>query len=173
MGTQTPTREGAVLLTPADAARLAKVSRDTIYREIDRGTLPPSTPAVSSSSIRTTSAAGWKGRMNVTKPAPDPDTVAADARRAADVNARFAAIAKDAQPNNERIIELARELHELLDQWRSLLAGAEQVNRDRWGSPRYARASMPNSQHVEEVRKWVRTMRSRRGRGSGLWMAAK
>jgi excisionase family DNA binding protein len=40
MSTQTPTREGAVLLTPADAARLAKVSRDTIYREIDRGSLP-------------------------------------------------------------------------------------------------------------------------------------
>jgi excisionase family DNA binding protein len=40
MSTQTPTRDDAVLLTPADAARLAKVSRDTIYREIDRGTLP-------------------------------------------------------------------------------------------------------------------------------------
>jgi excisionase family DNA binding protein len=39
MSTQTPTRDGAVLLNPADAARLAKVSRDTIYREIDRGTL--------------------------------------------------------------------------------------------------------------------------------------
>jgi hypothetical protein len=39
MNTQTPTRDGAVLLTPADAPRLAKVSRDTIYREIDRGAL--------------------------------------------------------------------------------------------------------------------------------------
>jgi excisionase family DNA binding protein len=39
MSTQTPTRDGAVMLTPADAARLAKVSRDTIYREIDRGSL--------------------------------------------------------------------------------------------------------------------------------------
>jgi excisionase family DNA binding protein len=39
MSTQSPTRTGAVLLTPADAARLAKVSRDTIYREIDRGSL--------------------------------------------------------------------------------------------------------------------------------------
>jgi excisionase family DNA binding protein len=40
MSTQTPTRDGAVLLTPTDAARLAKVSRDTIYREIERGALP-------------------------------------------------------------------------------------------------------------------------------------
>ena len=40
MSTQTPTRDGAVLLTPSDAARLAKVSRDTIYREIERGALP-------------------------------------------------------------------------------------------------------------------------------------
>jgi putative molybdopterin biosynthesis protein len=39
MNTQTPTRDGKVLLTPADAAQLAKVSRDTIYREIDRGEL--------------------------------------------------------------------------------------------------------------------------------------
>jgi excisionase family DNA binding protein len=39
MSTQTPTRNGTVLLTPADAARLANVSRDTIYREIDRGSL--------------------------------------------------------------------------------------------------------------------------------------
>jgi excisionase family DNA binding protein len=29
-----------VLLTPADAARVANVSRDTIYREIERGALP-------------------------------------------------------------------------------------------------------------------------------------
>jgi excisionase family DNA binding protein len=40
MSTQTPTRDGSVPLTPADAARLANVSRDTIYREIDRGALP-------------------------------------------------------------------------------------------------------------------------------------
>jgi excisionase family DNA binding protein len=39
MSTQTPRRDGSVLLTPADAARLANVSRDTIYREIDRGAL--------------------------------------------------------------------------------------------------------------------------------------
>jgi excisionase family DNA binding protein len=39
MSTQTPTRDGTVLLTPADAARVANVSRDTIYREIDRGAL--------------------------------------------------------------------------------------------------------------------------------------
>ena len=40
MNMQTPTREGTVLLSPADAARMAQVSRDTIYREIDRGELP-------------------------------------------------------------------------------------------------------------------------------------
>jgi excisionase family DNA binding protein len=40
MNTQTPTRDGIVLLTPADAAQLANVSRDTIYREIARGELP-------------------------------------------------------------------------------------------------------------------------------------
>ncbi len=40
MSTQTPTRDAVVLLTPADAASLARVSRDTIYREIERGTLP-------------------------------------------------------------------------------------------------------------------------------------
>jgi putative molybdopterin biosynthesis protein len=39
MSTQTPTRDGSVLLSPTDAARLAQVSRDTIYREIDRGEL--------------------------------------------------------------------------------------------------------------------------------------
>jgi hypothetical protein len=31
MSTQTRTRDGVVLLTPADAAKLAKVSRDTIW----------------------------------------------------------------------------------------------------------------------------------------------
>jgi excisionase family DNA binding protein len=40
MVTQAPIRDGTVLLTPADAARLANVSRDTIYREISRGELP-------------------------------------------------------------------------------------------------------------------------------------
>jgi putative molybdopterin biosynthesis protein len=40
MSTQTPTRDDSVLLSPADAARLANVSRETIYREIDRGELP-------------------------------------------------------------------------------------------------------------------------------------
>ena len=40
MVTQTPTRDGTVLLTPADAAHVANVSRETIYREIDRGVLP-------------------------------------------------------------------------------------------------------------------------------------
>jgi putative molybdopterin biosynthesis protein len=40
MSTQTPTRDATVLLSPADAARMAQVSRDTIYREIDRGALP-------------------------------------------------------------------------------------------------------------------------------------
>lgn len=40
MSTQTPTRDRTILLSPADAARLAQVSRDTIYREIERGALP-------------------------------------------------------------------------------------------------------------------------------------
>jgi excisionase family DNA binding protein len=40
MSTQTPTRDGTVLLTATDAARLASVSREPIYREIERGTLP-------------------------------------------------------------------------------------------------------------------------------------
>jgi putative molybdopterin biosynthesis protein len=40
MSTHTPTWDGTVLLSPADAARLAQVSRETIYREIDRGELP-------------------------------------------------------------------------------------------------------------------------------------
>ena len=40
MSTQTATRDGTVLLSPADAAKLANVSRETIYREIDRGELP-------------------------------------------------------------------------------------------------------------------------------------
>ena len=40
MATQTPTRDVTVLLTPANAAHMAQVSRETIYREIDRGALP-------------------------------------------------------------------------------------------------------------------------------------
>ena len=40
MSTQAPTRDGTVLLTPADAARLANVSRDRIYREVERGAIP-------------------------------------------------------------------------------------------------------------------------------------
>ena len=40
LSTHTATRDGTVLLSPADAARLAQVSRDTIYREIERGQLP-------------------------------------------------------------------------------------------------------------------------------------
>jgi putative molybdopterin biosynthesis protein len=40
MSTQTSTRDGTVLLTQAGAARVANVSRDTIYREIERGALP-------------------------------------------------------------------------------------------------------------------------------------
>jgi putative molybdopterin biosynthesis protein len=39
MNTQTPSRNGTVLLTPADAAQLAQVSKDTVYREIARGEL--------------------------------------------------------------------------------------------------------------------------------------
>lgn len=41
MSTQTPTSNGTVLLTPADAARVANVSRDTIYREIERAKVVP------------------------------------------------------------------------------------------------------------------------------------
>jgi excisionase family DNA binding protein len=40
MRTRTPTRDGNILLTPADAARIANVSKDTIYREVQRGALP-------------------------------------------------------------------------------------------------------------------------------------
>jgi putative molybdopterin biosynthesis protein len=39
MSTQTPTPDGTVLLTPAEVARLAAISRKTVYREIDRGEL--------------------------------------------------------------------------------------------------------------------------------------
>ena len=40
MSTHTATCEGTVPLSPADAARLAQVPRDTVYREIERGQLP-------------------------------------------------------------------------------------------------------------------------------------
>jgi hypothetical protein len=46
-------RNGTVLLFPADAARMAQVSRDTIYREIDRGSCPP---AMLGANCRSTSA---------------------------------------------------------------------------------------------------------------------
>jgi putative molybdopterin biosynthesis protein len=39
MSTQTPTPDGTVLLTPADVAQVAKVSRETVYREVARGEL--------------------------------------------------------------------------------------------------------------------------------------
>jgi excisionase family DNA binding protein len=39
MSMQTPTRDGTVLLSPADVARRASVSVATIYREVDRGEL--------------------------------------------------------------------------------------------------------------------------------------
>jgi putative molybdopterin biosynthesis protein len=39
MSAQTPTPDGTALLTPAEVAQLAKVSRETVYREIDRGEL--------------------------------------------------------------------------------------------------------------------------------------
>jgi putative molybdopterin biosynthesis protein len=38
--TERPTRDGTILLSPADAARIAQVSRDTTYREIERSELP-------------------------------------------------------------------------------------------------------------------------------------
>ena len=41
MSTQTATREDTgALLSPAEVARLAAISRKTIYREIERGELP-------------------------------------------------------------------------------------------------------------------------------------
>ena len=39
MSTHTATRDGGVLLSPADVARLASVSRATVYRAIERGEL--------------------------------------------------------------------------------------------------------------------------------------
>jgi putative molybdopterin biosynthesis protein len=39
MSSQTPTLDATVLLTPTEVARLAQVSRETVYREIDRGEL--------------------------------------------------------------------------------------------------------------------------------------
>ena len=39
--TQTATQEDTIiLLSPAEVARLAAISRKTVYREIDRGELP-------------------------------------------------------------------------------------------------------------------------------------
>jgi excisionase family DNA binding protein len=40
MSIQVPTRADTVLLSPSDVARLANVSRETVYREIERGALP-------------------------------------------------------------------------------------------------------------------------------------
>jgi excisionase family DNA binding protein len=40
MSNQLIARDGRTLLSVTDVARLANVSRDTIYREIGRGTLP-------------------------------------------------------------------------------------------------------------------------------------
>ena len=40
MDTQTSALDSSPLLTPRDCAELARVSRDTIYREIERGALP-------------------------------------------------------------------------------------------------------------------------------------
>jgi putative molybdopterin biosynthesis protein len=40
MSIQMPTEADTVLLSPADVARLANVSRETVYREIERGALP-------------------------------------------------------------------------------------------------------------------------------------
>jgi putative molybdopterin biosynthesis protein len=42
MSTQTATSEGTVLLSPADVAKLSRVSVATVYREIERGALPAS-----------------------------------------------------------------------------------------------------------------------------------
>jgi excisionase family DNA binding protein len=39
MDAQAPTRDGRVRLTPAHATAQPRVSKDTIYREIDRGSL--------------------------------------------------------------------------------------------------------------------------------------
>jgi excisionase family DNA binding protein len=36
---QNTTQAGTVLLTPADVAHIARISRDTVYREISRGEL--------------------------------------------------------------------------------------------------------------------------------------
>jgi excisionase family DNA binding protein len=62
MTTQASTRDGTVLLTPSEAARLAQVSRDTIYREIDRGVLPAPTSGGCCVLTRTTSATTWLAR---------------------------------------------------------------------------------------------------------------
>jgi excisionase family DNA binding protein len=40
MSTQIPTRDDTVLLSPAEVARRAAVSRATVYRAVQRGVLP-------------------------------------------------------------------------------------------------------------------------------------
>jgi putative molybdopterin biosynthesis protein len=40
VSTQTAKQVGTVLLSPADVTRLANVSRETVYQEIERGALP-------------------------------------------------------------------------------------------------------------------------------------
>jgi putative molybdopterin biosynthesis protein len=40
MSTQTTQEDTNALLSPAEVARLAAISRKTVYREIDRGELP-------------------------------------------------------------------------------------------------------------------------------------
>jgi putative molybdopterin biosynthesis protein len=41
MSTQTAQEDTSALLCPGEVARLAAISRRTVYREIDRGELPP------------------------------------------------------------------------------------------------------------------------------------
>ena len=53
------------MLTPAEAARLANVSRKTIYREVEAAPYGPCTwVAGCCGSTRPTSAAGWKAKPN-------------------------------------------------------------------------------------------------------------
>jgi excisionase family DNA binding protein len=72
MSTQTPTRDGTVLLTPTDAAKLASVSRDTIYREIERGALPALHVGRCFVSTPTTSATTWRAREPRHDRRPEP-----------------------------------------------------------------------------------------------------
>jgi excisionase family DNA binding protein len=60
--TRTPTPDGTVLLTPTDGARLASVSRDTIYREIERGALPALHVGRLPRIDATTSAITWRAK---------------------------------------------------------------------------------------------------------------